>query len=83
MIGDLYQSALRYGDTYEESSADGVRPRPHWEPLMESLHGLGTGGTGPALGAGGAAYPREWHHVQHLRRSAWGRTGHGAPMLFR
>jgi uncharacterized circularly permuted ATP-grasp superfamily protein len=41
VIGDLYQSALRYGDTYEESSADGVRPRPHWEPLMESLHGLG------------------------------------------
>ena len=41
MIGDLYQSALRYGDTYDESSADGVRPRPHWEPLMESLHTLG------------------------------------------
>ena len=42
MIGDLYQSALHYGDTYEESSADGIRPRPHWAPLMESLHTLGT-----------------------------------------
>jgi uncharacterized circularly permuted ATP-grasp superfamily protein/uncharacterized alpha-E superfamily protein len=41
LIGDLYQSALRYGDTFDESSADGVRPRPHWEPLMESLHTLG------------------------------------------
>jgi uncharacterized circularly permuted ATP-grasp superfamily protein len=41
LIGDLYQSALHYGDTYEESSADGVCPRPHWAPLMESLHTLG------------------------------------------
>jgi uncharacterized circularly permuted ATP-grasp superfamily protein/uncharacterized alpha-E superfamily protein len=41
LIGDLYQSALHYGDTFDESSADGVRPRAHWEPLMESLHGLG------------------------------------------
>ena len=42
MIGDLYQTALRYGTTYEESSADGVRPRPHWRPLIESLEQLGT-----------------------------------------
>lgn len=41
MIGDLYQSALRCGNTFDESSADGVRPRPHWAPLMESLHTLG------------------------------------------
>jgi uncharacterized circularly permuted ATP-grasp superfamily protein/uncharacterized alpha-E superfamily protein len=41
LIGDLYQSALHYGDTFDESSADGVRPRPHWEPLMESLQALG------------------------------------------
>ncbi len=41
MIGDLYQSALHYGDTYDESSADGVRPRPHWNSLMESLGALG------------------------------------------
>ncbi len=41
MIGDLYQSALRYGAAYEESSADGVRPRPHWVGLMDCLHTLG------------------------------------------
>ena len=41
MISDLYQSALHYGDTFDESSADGVSPRSHWKPLMESLHALG------------------------------------------
>jgi uncharacterized circularly permuted ATP-grasp superfamily protein/uncharacterized alpha-E superfamily protein len=41
MIGDLYQSSLRYGATYEESSADGVNPRPHWSRLMESLRAIG------------------------------------------
>jgi len=41
MIGDLYQSALQYGSTYEESSADGVNPREHWSPLMESLRTIG------------------------------------------
>ncbi|WP_263384171.1 circularly permuted type 2 ATP-grasp protein [Granulicella arctica] len=41
MIGDLYQSHLRYGATYEESSADGLNPRPHWVHLMESLRDLG------------------------------------------
>jgi uncharacterized circularly permuted ATP-grasp superfamily protein/uncharacterized alpha-E superfamily protein len=41
LISDLYQSALHYGDTFDESSADGVRPRPHWDALIESLHTLG------------------------------------------
>ena len=41
MTGDLYQSPLRYGATYEESSADGVTPRPHWAHLMESLRAIG------------------------------------------
>jgi uncharacterized circularly permuted ATP-grasp superfamily protein/uncharacterized alpha-E superfamily protein len=41
MIGDLYQSALRYGAAYEESSGDGVRPRPHWEHVMEWLRTIG------------------------------------------
>jgi uncharacterized circularly permuted ATP-grasp superfamily protein/uncharacterized alpha-E superfamily protein len=41
MISDLYQSPLRYGATYEESSADGVNPRPHWAQLMESLRAIG------------------------------------------
>jgi uncharacterized circularly permuted ATP-grasp superfamily protein/uncharacterized alpha-E superfamily protein len=41
MIGDLYQSSLRYGATYEESSADGVAPRPHWAHLMDWLRTIG------------------------------------------
>ena len=41
MTGDLYQSALRYGATYEESSGDGVTPRPHWLHLMEWLRTIG------------------------------------------
>ena len=41
MTGDLYQSPFRYGRTFEESSADGVTPRPHWAYLMESLRSLG------------------------------------------
>ena len=41
MIGDLYQSSLRYGATYEESSADGVSPRPHWSRVMEWLRAVG------------------------------------------
>jgi uncharacterized circularly permuted ATP-grasp superfamily protein/uncharacterized alpha-E superfamily protein len=32
---------LRYGATYEESSADGVNPREHWAQLMESLRLIG------------------------------------------
>ena len=41
MTSDLYQSALRYGAIYDESSPDGVRPRAHWSPLMDSLRMLG------------------------------------------
>ncbi|HLI76895.1 MAG TPA: circularly permuted type 2 ATP-grasp protein [Acidobacteriaceae bacterium] len=41
ITGDLYQSPLHYGATYEESSADGVTPRPHWARLMESLRSIG------------------------------------------
>ena len=41
MTGDLYQSPLRYGGTYDESSVDGLTPRPHWEGLMETLRSLG------------------------------------------
>ena len=41
MIGDLYQSPLRYGGAYEESSVDGITPRPHWAGLMESLQSIG------------------------------------------
>jgi uncharacterized circularly permuted ATP-grasp superfamily protein/uncharacterized alpha-E superfamily protein len=39
---DLYQNLLRYGNAYDESSADGVTPRPHWAHLMESLRAIGS-----------------------------------------
>jgi len=38
---DLYQIPLRYGAVYDELSADGVTPRPHWAYLMESLQSIG------------------------------------------
>ena len=41
MTVDLYQTPLRYGDAYDELSADGVTPRPHWAHLMESLRAIG------------------------------------------
>jgi uncharacterized circularly permuted ATP-grasp superfamily protein/uncharacterized alpha-E superfamily protein len=41
MIGDLYQSPLRYGHTYDEASVDGVTPRAHWTALMDSLRLIG------------------------------------------
>jgi uncharacterized circularly permuted ATP-grasp superfamily protein/uncharacterized alpha-E superfamily protein len=37
----LYQTPLRYGGAYDELSADGVTPRPHWTHLMESLRAVG------------------------------------------
>ena len=41
MTVDLYQTPLRYGEAYDELSADGVNPRAHWAPLMESLRAIG------------------------------------------
>jgi uncharacterized circularly permuted ATP-grasp superfamily protein/uncharacterized alpha-E superfamily protein len=41
MTVDLYQPPLRYGDAYDESSADGVTPRAHWAHLVESLEAIG------------------------------------------
>jgi uncharacterized circularly permuted ATP-grasp superfamily protein/uncharacterized alpha-E superfamily protein len=41
MTVDLYQTSLRYGNAYDEVSADGVTPRPHWEHLMGSLQAAG------------------------------------------
>jgi uncharacterized circularly permuted ATP-grasp superfamily protein/uncharacterized alpha-E superfamily protein len=38
---DLYQNPLRYGEAYDELSADGVNPRAHWAHLMESLRAIG------------------------------------------
>src|ERR1700689_2330776 len=41
MTVDLCQPPLRYGTAYDELSADGVTPRPHWTHLMESLRAIG------------------------------------------
>ena len=41
MTVDLNQTPLRYGNAYDELSADGVTPRPHWAHLMESLRAIG------------------------------------------
>ena len=41
MTTDLYQPSLHYGSVYDELSADGVTPRPHWEYLVESLRSIG------------------------------------------
>ena len=41
MSVDLYQTSLHYAGVYDELSADGVTPRPHWAHLMESLREIG------------------------------------------
>jgi uncharacterized circularly permuted ATP-grasp superfamily protein/uncharacterized alpha-E superfamily protein len=41
MSVDLYQTSLHYAAAYDELSADGVTPRPHWAHLMESLREIG------------------------------------------
>jgi uncharacterized circularly permuted ATP-grasp superfamily protein/uncharacterized alpha-E superfamily protein len=41
MTVDLYQTSLHYAAAYDELSADGVTPRPHWAHLMESLREIG------------------------------------------
>jgi uncharacterized circularly permuted ATP-grasp superfamily protein/uncharacterized alpha-E superfamily protein len=42
MTVDLHQIPLRYGNAYDELSADGAAPRPHWAKLMDSLRSIGT-----------------------------------------
>jgi uncharacterized circularly permuted ATP-grasp superfamily protein/uncharacterized alpha-E superfamily protein len=41
MIEGLSQVQLRYRAVYDELSADGVNPRPHWAHLMDSLRAIG------------------------------------------
>jgi uncharacterized circularly permuted ATP-grasp superfamily protein/uncharacterized alpha-E superfamily protein len=41
MTVGLDRPPLRYGTAYDESSADGITPRPHWLQLMESLRAIG------------------------------------------
>src|SRR5579863_1304802 len=42
MMIDLDQTPLRYGGAYDELSADGVNPRPHWAHLIESFRSIGS-----------------------------------------
>jgi uncharacterized circularly permuted ATP-grasp superfamily protein/uncharacterized alpha-E superfamily protein len=42
MIADLRQLSLPGSSVYDELSADGVTPRPHWKPLIDWLHSIGT-----------------------------------------
>jgi uncharacterized circularly permuted ATP-grasp superfamily protein/uncharacterized alpha-E superfamily protein len=42
MTVDLYQTPLRYGHSYDELSADGVNPRPHWARIMKSFRAIGS-----------------------------------------
>lgn len=42
MIADLLQISLRDPAVYDELSADGVNPRPHWAALIASLQALGS-----------------------------------------
>src|SRR4051794_4485317 len=42
MIADLLQTSLRDPAVYDELSADGVEPRPHWAGLIESLQAIGS-----------------------------------------
>ena len=41
MTVNLYQTPLPFGPAYDELSADGVTPRPHWARLIESLRAIG------------------------------------------
>jgi uncharacterized circularly permuted ATP-grasp superfamily protein len=42
MIADLLQASLRDPAVYDELSADGIEPRPHWAGLIESLQAIGS-----------------------------------------
>jgi uncharacterized circularly permuted ATP-grasp superfamily protein len=42
MTVNLYQTSLRYGAAYDELSADGVTPRPHWARIMKSFRAIGS-----------------------------------------
>ncbi len=42
MIADLLQIPLADPSIYNELAADGLTPRPHWAPFIESLQALGS-----------------------------------------
>jgi uncharacterized circularly permuted ATP-grasp superfamily protein/uncharacterized alpha-E superfamily protein len=41
MIVDMNHTRLSSGEAYDELSADGITPRPHWAHMMESLQAIG------------------------------------------
>ena len=41
MTTQLFEPSLRYEAAYDEMSADGVHPRPHWQHLVDSLSAIG------------------------------------------
>jgi uncharacterized circularly permuted ATP-grasp superfamily protein/uncharacterized alpha-E superfamily protein len=41
VIHDLLQLSLPGPPVYDELSADGINPRPHWEPFIQSLQSVG------------------------------------------
>ena len=57
MTVDLYQTPLRYGAAYDELSADGVTPRPHWARIMKSFRAIGPEELG-----------RRWQHAERRIR---------------
>jgi len=57
MTVDLYQTPLRYGAAYDELSADGVAPRPHWARIMQSFRAIGPEELG-----------RRWQHAERRIR---------------
>ena len=42
MIGDLLQLPLLGSPAYDEVTADGINPRPHWQSFIQSLQSMGT-----------------------------------------
>ena len=77
MTVDLYQTPLRYGEAYDELSADGVNPRAHLGTSDRSLRAIGPEELGRRCFQGKPPSSRERHYLQHLRGSLLVQTVHG------
>ena len=82
MTVDLYQPPLRYGAAYDELSADGVAPRPHWAHLMESLRAIGNEELGRRWAVPSAAFARTESHTTFTAIRS-GQAGIGRSISFR
>ena len=78
----LDQTSLHYAAVYDELSADGVTPRPHWEYLMESLREIGPEELGRAGAVPSAAFARTGSPTTFTAIPS-GQTGPGKPISFR